>query len=80
MLPNYYILHKADPDGRDTKYNLINIKLGIHEICSMGTPYIYIETRRRYPSLLYGIHIGNFNPHESEITDMGGKRVNVTIQ
>jgi len=80
MLPDHYILHRANSDGRDTKYNLINAKPGVHEICSMETPYVYIETRRGYPSVLYGIYTSNFDSYGSEVTDMGGKCMNVTIQ
>jgi len=65
MLPNHHILHKADPNGRNTKYNLINVKPSIHEVCSLGAPYVHIETRRGYPSILYSIHTGNLDPHES---------------
>jgi len=64
MLPNHYILHEADPNSRDTKYNLINVELSVHEICSMGAPYIHVEIRRGYPSILYSIHISNLNSHE----------------
>jgi len=80
MLPNHYVLHRADSDGRDTKYNLINVEPGVYEICSMETPYIYIEIRRGYPSILYGIHTGNLDSYESKATDMSGKCMNVTLQ
>jgi len=65
MLPNHYILHKADPNSRNTKYDLIDIELSVHEICGMGAPYVYIEVGRGYPSILYSVYTGNLNPHES---------------
>jgi len=64
MFPNHYVLHKADPNSRNTKYNLINIELSVHEICGMRAPYVHIETRRGYPSIFYGVHIGNLDPHK----------------
>jgi len=79
VLPNHYILHKADSNGRDTKYNLINVELSVHEICGMGAPYVHVEVRRGYPSILYGIHTGNLDPHGSQTLNMSGKCVNVTI-
>jgi len=65
MLSNHYILHKADPNGKNTKYNLINIELSVHEICGMGTSYVHIGIRRGYPSILYSVHPGNLDSHES---------------
>jgi len=64
MLSNYYILHGADPDSEDTKYNLVNTEPGLHGVRSVRTPYVYIKIRRGYPSLLYSFHIGNLDPHE----------------
>jgi len=65
MFSDHYISHKADPNGRNTKYNLINVELSVYEICGMGASYVHIKIRCGYPSILYGIHIGNLNPHES---------------
>lgn len=79
MLANHYILYGANPDSRNTKYSMVYTKPGIYKVRGVGTPYVYIQTRRRYSGLLHGVHTGNLYPDEGKIANMGGKRVNITV-
>lgn len=79
MFTNHHILYRTDPNGKNTKYNLIYIKFGIYEICSMKTSYIHIKTRCRHPSVLHGVYISNLDPYGSKIINMSSKCVNIPI-
>jgi len=46
----------------------------------MRTPYVYVKTRCRHSSLLYGIHISNLDPDGGKIVNMSSKRMDISIQ
>jgi len=80
MLTDYHVLHETDPDSRDTKYGMIYTKSSIYEIRSVKAPYIYIEIRCGYTSVLHSVNTSDLHPYRSQTIDMSGECMNVTIQ